>query len=486
WNVQTKLFFEHSTLHGVRYIAENGRPFFEKFMWFACVSIGAVATAVIIYVKKIHIIYHVYKNIWTGSKFLYSLQFFTIYFLLEMNLLDILKDFIRTIKPKTAEIPDLKQTAFELMNRCEEIFENCEWKSYNFSCCDEFFPVFTEKGFCYTFNSRHYEKQTPWSNQKFPEFQMRYIKETDIKWSLKFAVKDTTINMPICHICFKIYILNSDEQAGLDIQAQHMWDYKVDKISFSVKQTYTTEDTKQLSIRQRHCVFAKEIELKTDNIYTYTACTRQCRMDNAMRLCKCVPHFYPQIENYHHCNLKQLKDCIEENLESIKNVNHCSCQLGCSNTVYEAEKLNEVSETTDLEARFVSWPMVRYKREVLFGWVDLLVSFGGIAGLFLGFSLLSGVEILYYFTIRACCMVVREKQELERIQQEEASKPPEDYDLSLIPYCCFDPFPGNGINEVAKGYYNENLYNNKIVPIGKGKWNPPEKILPPFGIEFIN
>lgn len=69
--------------------------------------------------------------------------------------------------------------------------------------------------------------------------------------------------------------------------------------------------------------------------------------------------------------------------------------------------------------------MVRYKREVLFGWVDLLgiqnlcnvfnkyqnifilftVSFGGIAGLFLGFSLLSGVEIIYYFTMRAFCMV---------------------------------------------------------------------------------
>jgi len=39
----------------------------------------------------------------------------------------------------------------------------------------------------------------------------------------------------------------------------------------------------------------------------------------------------------------------------------------------------------------------------------VLVSFGGIAGLFLGFSLLSGVEIIYYFTMRACCMVIKEK-----------------------------------------------------------------------------
>lgn len=45
---QTKEFFNSSTLHGVRYIAENGRKFSEKFMWFCCVAIGAVAAFVII------------------------------------------------------------------------------------------------------------------------------------------------------------------------------------------------------------------------------------------------------------------------------------------------------------------------------------------------------------------------------------------------------------------------------------------------------
>lgn len=45
---QTKEFFNNSTLHGVRYIAEKGRAFGEKFMWFCFVSIGAVAAFVII------------------------------------------------------------------------------------------------------------------------------------------------------------------------------------------------------------------------------------------------------------------------------------------------------------------------------------------------------------------------------------------------------------------------------------------------------
>lgn len=32
WHVQARLFFEKSTLHGVRYIAESGRPFIEKYV----------------------------------------------------------------------------------------------------------------------------------------------------------------------------------------------------------------------------------------------------------------------------------------------------------------------------------------------------------------------------------------------------------------------------------------------------------------------
>lgn len=40
-----------------------------------------------------------------------------------------------------------------------------------------------------------------------------------------------------------------------------------------------------------------------------------------------------------------------------------------------------------------------YRTDVTFGWLDLMVAFGGIAGLFLGCSILSGLEIVYYLMI---------------------------------------------------------------------------------------
>jgi hypothetical protein len=42
-------------------------------------------------------------------------------------------------------------------------------------------------------------------------------------------------------------------------------------------------------------------------------------------------------------------------------------------------------------------------RKRLYGPTDLIASTGGLIGLCLGVSILSGVEAIYYCTIRACC-----------------------------------------------------------------------------------
>lgn len=59
------------------------------------------------------------------------------------------------------------------------------------------------------------------------------------------------------------------------------------------------------------------------------------------------------------------------------------------------------------------------------------VSFGGIAGLFLGFSLLTGVEIIYYFTMRALCMVHYNSDELMELYNEEYNNTTQTVKLEL-------------------------------------------------------
>ena len=126
----------------------------------------------------------------------------------------------------------------------------------------------------------------------------------------------------------------------MDTKPQHVWDFKTDKISFSVKETYTTEDARQLTVKQRRCVFDDEIKLPTDNVYTYSSCTRHCRMTESRKRCGCVPHFYQELDAFRQCNVREL-GCVMDNLESIVDAEGCNCELGCYNTVYEVEKLNE-------------------------------------------------------------------------------------------------------------------------------------------------
>ncbi|XP_018333207.1 pickpocket protein 11 isoform X2 [Agrilus planipennis] len=506
WSLQVKVFFETSTLHGVRYLTEPGRPFIEKFMWFCCICICFVATVVIILslwekfqtnptITGLDTDFHSFdipfptvticlepliwqeilpENLRLVNSTLQYLKAFSYKSLKELNKNE-LKE-MRTdrlpLEIKTLVIPN-----------CELIFvpDSCEFLSRKQDCCANFVPMLTEVGLCFGFNLK---------NDRHPKPYM--IKDTDASWGLKFS-----ITKPLSNANIPIYIHDFYEVPTIDSTPQHDWDYIVEQLSFSMKQTYTTNDTRQLSIKQRHCVFDDEVKLEVEDIYTFSGCTRQCRMKNSIRKCRCVPPFYLNIRGYRVCRSDEVQ-CIVDNLMEIMAVDNCDCQLRCFNTIYEVEKMKigtQSNFTAKMEASFVSWPMVKYKREVLFGWVDLLVSFGGIAGLFLGCSLLSGVETVYFFTIRAVCMIFSERKRLEDIRRRRVLEPVPDYDLSLTPYFIKPPSPGNGTNEILKRFYPDmsNEYALKtlfirVKPAGQGKKpkHPIENIKPPFGIEFLN
>lgn len=86
-----------------------------------------------------------------------------------------------------------------------------------------------------------------------------------------------------------------------------------------------------------------------------------------------------------------------------------NCHISCDHTAYDCEKIERtgVGSTGDSsEIRFLSWPDVRFRRSTRFGWLDLLVSFGGVAGCFLGYSIITSLECIYYFTLRTFCGAV--------------------------------------------------------------------------------
>jgi hypothetical protein len=68
-----------------------------------------------------------------------------------------------------------------------------------------------------------------------------------------------------------------------------------------------------------------------------------------------------------------------------------------------------------LDFHYQNANLVKYRTDITFGWLDLMVSFGGIAGLFLGCSILSGVEIFYYLILLAMILLKKFKNHFDKI-----------------------------------------------------------------------
>ncbi|RZF46404.1 hypothetical protein LSTR_LSTR012450 [Laodelphax striatellus] len=94
-----------------------------------------------------------------------------------------------------------------------------------------------------------------------------------------------------------VYLHSAEDYPSFDLEPQLVWLGQIAKMFFSSKDTYTTDNARQLSVAQRKCIFEDERRLITAPKYTYVACMLQCRMHKTLHMCACVPHFYPKIGN---------------------------------------------------------------------------------------------------------------------------------------------------------------------------------------------
>ncbi|XP_055542794.1 uncharacterized protein LOC129728381 [Wyeomyia smithii] len=174
--------------------------------------------------------------------------------------------------------------------------------------------------------------------------------------------------------------------------------------------------TRDTSVRQRGCRFNFESNLTHYSIYTKEICIQECRLKIAYDRCGCIPHFYPN--NIRRpkpvCDYRTLKICfppLEEMFLEFQTRGHhdkvnCYCEQNCVASKVVVEKMQVLVGTRKLLGSngglvmMKRFPLIRFSRQVLFTFTDLLVSIGGTAGFFLGLSVLGVVEIVYFFTLR--------------------------------------------------------------------------------------
>ncbi|CAF4816472.1 unnamed protein product [Pieris macdunnoughi] len=269
----------------------------------------------------------------------------------------------------------------------------------------EIIPTITEMGLCYAINSKVAVYNSP-NYLKAKRWDM--IKDQND--SLMVHPLDGEVFAHIMNLSSSYYVYVHGPLEGPDIASKYQHSPKMFymKIYVTAITVYTSPEAASLTIGQRRCRFAHENNLTHFAVYSYTYCKMECRARLCLKYCKCLPYFYRAIGDEKICDIEGLH-CLAKHKDALYKLRDnrgqkisCGCLPICEdvNYVIQSNDIQEWFLGTNLQWGIASYPRMRYRRDIIFGFTDLLVAVGGMAGLFLGCSVLSFLEIIYFLTLR--------------------------------------------------------------------------------------
>ncbi|XP_069682459.1 sodium channel protein Nach-like [Periplaneta americana] len=400
-----------------------------------------------------------------------------------------------------------------VMHPCEDLVLRCRFKGTNVDCKELFQVSNTPYGYCCSFNyhGNKLKNNEATESPSGKEDPYRAYRSSACGFQMGLTVLiDNKIDE---------YYDTSLASYGVKVLLHDPFDYPSDSTdervlsagSIMMASVYpetfqNTPAVLYVGLRQRKCQLRNERRLQNLKRYSYNNCYAECRSNYSTRTCGCSPFFYPNVAGQRICNLTDVP-CLKEHRTVIlemgqefdnnseyeaipdktsRNHNPCNCLPGCSQIFYRLETSDGDVNTNDLmlvnsqklfedvklgpqhsllHVYFIDLVGTRYMRNMYYTWHQLLASIGGILSLFLGFSLMSVVEILYFYTIRIYCTVRRQAV----LSHEE--KIPTVKSAGTVKHFTVSPprakTPGNSTlykdasnRNIRLHLYPNNLYNN--------------------------
>lgn len=355
--------------------------------------------------------------------------------------------------------PSLNETLFR-----------CTWHRQDVNCSDIFKEILTDEGLCFTFNNynaselynenmldekfhvtRHSKASKYW-NGKID----RNMKESDIypyrvlSGSEGLRVSMRLFEFDMDYVCsgpvqsFKILLHSAGE---IPQMKKYYYRIPLDYDTVMAVRPNIMNTTESLinnySKEQRKCVVEGERKLIFFKKYTQ----RNCQLDNlALRTsirCKCVTFSMPRLPNVPICRKQSQLQCVKNVENSLmqqvlnKTAISYNCFPACRSISYDAEmsmaKLDRYNHQkaigqpvkTQRKRRylrvFISFKDEQFfssRRAEVYTLIDFIANCGGILGLFMGISILSIVEIIYFSTLRIGCSLRKRRQVKKRRLQQ--------------------------------------------------------------------
>ncbi|XP_031843503.1 pickpocket protein 28 [Nomia melanderi] len=384
---RSKEYFLENSLHGVPYAADPTRPKWERITWFFLTVASVVATVI-----TIAIIWGKFQteptitglDVLTEDAYIDFPRIFVCFDWSQLNYMQLNKDEIRMyeqlynwrwgkdLDSKMYDTVYQKKKDFSadfetMAPNCGDVMTNCNYKGLNKSCSTLFTKAVVAVGACCKLNTLD-------------------------PVGIKDAIRELEFEIKSSYYPWRLYITQNIDSSPIPEERPLVKAYFPIDIEFSVEMTYVTSDIHYLSLRQRKCNY------KHDE--SFTNCEIKYFTNQLLTHCKCVPWFLAFIKK-EECKLSKYS-CLNYTTVDISDSN---CWLSCDHTSYSVKAILKSYKNSN-RIIFKFWPVAFYKREMRFGYLDLLVSFGGIASLFLGYSLLTSVELGYYFSLRSYCGAV--------------------------------------------------------------------------------
>ncbi|XP_060864321.1 pickpocket protein 19-like [Metopolophium dirhodum] len=338
---------------------------------------------------------------------------------------------------------NLTALLLKVMRPCNEVFccGGCWWKFKQVNCCDIFELQRTEFGLCHSFNSDFSEYGrvrvgvtsgligTFWQTES-GEFRPR---TTDNKgqWSgVRMYISTMSPEQVAPNVNAKpsIRILMGEPKGAPLGSDMVVMAGNFGNINVWGDRIYNTHRTKRLSPKQRNCYFGDESPTGMGtNYYLRRNCRMACYMFHMVNECGCYLEamfgLMKKNDSLRPCNAEDLL-CLSKNNQHFNNYIpfvqtsfftkdkpglKCECMPDCVHQMYIPEltiaeqtvsSMENSSSSILIDLHFKQSACILYRSDLILGWLDLLVSFGGCAGLFLGGSLLSFIELIYFLTWR--------------------------------------------------------------------------------------
>ncbi|XP_053977390.1 pickpocket protein 28-like [Hylaeus volcanicus] len=362
---------------------------------------------------------------------------------------------------------------------CTEMLHLCSWHGNVTECSRIFNPTMTDEGICCNFNSVH-RKYLFYNPRDWPDLNITYP-YSSIDWNPETGYDENVAadSLPwrpygagqfygltlVLDADIAEYYCSSTASVGFKMLLHNPVETpKIAEFAFTVTPGEETRviitpriSTASMSIisipqKKRKCFFTTERKLRYYRTYTQRNCVLECEANFTQKICHCVQYYMPKSSNTPICEKKddacatnarramEMKLYDEDSGLTSLNVSgtpSCNCYPGCFEINYNVEisqsklvpnfniaegyvkksKKYFTENMAVVHLFFVESQFTKYVKNELFGFTEFLSSTGGLLGLFMGFSFLSLVEIVYFLTLRICCRIYKNNQAARNILQ---------------------------------------------------------------------